>query len=282
MLELLNYLRSNEFKTYIVSGGGADFIRVWSEQAYGIPPENVIGSTAQTKFEIRDGNPVLTKTLDYVFVNDKEGKPVAIHRSIGRRPIACFGNSDGDLAMLEYTTIRNPLPSFGLIVHHTDDEREYAYDRNPPSSGKLVTGLQGAQIHGWSVVDMKKDWKQIWSSPRSGVDALLGNWLVEEIGGDVVVENAHSTIEFAKDGAISGDTCVNRFNGKANVDGTTLELGPLATTRRAGPPALMDQESRFIAALERSASFRLGEGGLLYLYDSTGKELLRLSKINAK
>lgn len=142
MQELLAYLRANGFKTYIVSGGGADFMRVWAERVYGIPPEQVVGSTGRTKFEMRDGQPVLLKTMDYLFVDDKEGKPVGIHEFIGHRPIVCVGNSDGDEAMLEYTTIGNPRPSLGMIVHHTDAEREFAYDAHPPASGTLVTGLR--------------------------------------------------------------------------------------------------------------------------------------------
>jgi phosphoserine phosphatase len=165
MQELLDYLRANDFKTFIVSGGGADFMRVWTEAVYKIPPEQVIGSNAQTRFELLEGRPVLTKTLDQLFVDDKEGKPVAIHQFIGRRPIACFGNSDGDQAMMEYTTIDNPRPSFGLIVHHTDEAREYAYDAKPPSSGKLVTALTAAKEHGWTVVDMKHDWKTVFTQP---------------------------------------------------------------------------------------------------------------------
>jgi phosphoserine phosphatase len=162
MQELLRYLRANGFKTFIVSGGGADFMRVFSEDVYGIEPENVVGSTGQVKFEFREGKPVLVKSLEHLFVDDKEGKPVGIHQFIGRRPIACFGNSDGDQAMLEYTTIGNPRPSFGLIVHHTDADREYAYDANPKSSGKLTTALEAAPKNGWTVVDMKADWKTVW------------------------------------------------------------------------------------------------------------------------
>lgn len=164
MQEVLAYLRANGFKTYIVSGGGADFMRVWSERVYGIPPEQVVGSSSRTKFELRDSGPVLVKTLEYLFVDDKEGKPVGIHHSIGRRPIACFGNSDGDKAMMEYTTIKNPRPSFGLIVHHTDAEREYAYDKAPKSSGKLVDALADAPRRGWTVVDTKQDWREVWSA----------------------------------------------------------------------------------------------------------------------
>jgi len=161
MIELLAHLRANGFKTFIVSGGGADFMRVWTERAYGIPPEQVIGSYAQTQFEMRDGKPVLVKTTEHVFVDDKEGKPVGIHQFIGRRPAMCFGNSDGDKAMLEYTTIGNPLPSFGLIVHHTDAAREYEYDAKPKSSGKLVEALAAAPKRGWTVVSMKTDWIKV-------------------------------------------------------------------------------------------------------------------------
>lgn len=161
MVELLGYLRANGFKTFIVSGGGADFMRVWSERVYGIPPEQVVGSSARTKFEFRDGKPVLIKTLEHIFVDDKDGKPVGIHQYIGRRPVMCFGNSDGDKEMLEYTTIGNPRPSFGLLVHHTDAEREYAYDAHPKSSGKLVAALAEAPKRGWTVVSMKADWKKV-------------------------------------------------------------------------------------------------------------------------
>jgi phosphoglycolate phosphatase-like HAD superfamily hydrolase len=166
MQEVLTYLRDNGFKTFIVSGGGADFMRVFAEEVYGIPPEQVVGSTARTTFGLRDGEPVLIKTMDHIFVDDKEGKPVGIHQFIGRRPIACFGNSDGDQAMLEYTTIGNPHPSFGLIVHHTDAGREYAYDVDPPSSGKLVTALEEAPERDWVVVDMEADWRQIFPRPE--------------------------------------------------------------------------------------------------------------------
>jgi 2'-5' RNA ligase/phosphoglycolate phosphatase-like HAD superfamily hydrolase len=161
MQELLSYLRANGFKNFIVSGGGVDFMRVWVERVYGIPPEQVVGSTARTTFELRDSGPVLIKTLDYLFVNDNAGKPVGIHQFIGRRPVICCGNSDGDYAMLQYTTINNPRPSFGLIVHHTDDEREYAYDAKTKSTGKLVEALREAPTRGWVVVDMKQDWKAI-------------------------------------------------------------------------------------------------------------------------
>jgi phosphoglycolate phosphatase-like HAD superfamily hydrolase len=164
MQELLVYLRANGFKTFIVSGGGADFMRVWAERVYGIPPEQVVGSTGRAKFEMRDGQPVLVKTMDYLFVDDKDGKPAGIHEFIGRRPIVAVGNSDGDQAMLEYTTMGNPRPSLGMIIHHTDAEREFAYDARPPASGTLVTALAAAASRGWTVVDMKNDWTHVFKN----------------------------------------------------------------------------------------------------------------------
>ena len=168
MQEVLSYLRANGFKTFIVSGGGADFMRVWSERVYGIPPEQIVGSAGRATYELKPSGPVLVKTLDYLFVDDKDGKPVGIHEFIGRRPIAAFGNSDGDKAMLEYTTIGNPRPSLGMIIHHTDAEREYAYDAHPKSSGKLVEALQDAPQRGWIVVDMKSDWKRVFALEPNG------------------------------------------------------------------------------------------------------------------
>lgn len=164
MQEVLRYLRANGFQTFIVSGGGADFMRAWSERVYGIPPEQVVGSTGRVTYELRDTGPVLVKTLDYLFVDDKAGKPAGIHEFIGRRPIIAFGNSDGDKQMLEYTTIDNPKPSLGVLIHHTDAVREYAYDENPTSSGTLVAALKEAQQRGWTVVSMKDDWNEIFSA----------------------------------------------------------------------------------------------------------------------
>ena len=160
MLEVLAYLRANGFKTFIVSGGGIEFMRPWSEKVYGIPPEQVIGSSIKVKFEMREGTPVLVRLPELNFYDDKEGKPVAIHQQIGRRPIAAFGNSDGDLQMLQWTTAGKG-PRFALYVHHTDAEREWAYDRKS-SMGRLDKGLDEAQEKGWTVVDMKQDWKVIY------------------------------------------------------------------------------------------------------------------------
>ncbi|MCY1740723.1 HAD family hydrolase [Ensifer sp. SL37] len=160
MLEVLAYLRANGFKTFIVSGGGVEFMRVFSEEVYGIPPEQVIGSSGKLKFENRDGTPVLLKLPEINFIDDKAGKPIGIHQHIGRRPIAAFGNSDGDLQMLQWTCSGRPGPHFCLYVHHTDAEREWAYDRQS-SIGRLDEGLNQAAADGWAVVDMKKDWKKV-------------------------------------------------------------------------------------------------------------------------
>ncbi|UCD51279.1 MAG: haloacid dehalogenase-like hydrolase, partial [Phycisphaerales bacterium] len=161
MLELLAYLHANGFKTYIASGGGIEFMRPWTEGVYGIPPEQVIGSSIKTKFELHDGKPILVRLPELNFNDDKEGKPVAINQHIGRRPIAAFGNSDGDLQMLQWTTAGKGA-RFGLIVHHTDADREWAYDRTSPI-GRLDKALDEARAKGWTVVDMKKDWKRVFS-----------------------------------------------------------------------------------------------------------------------
>lgn len=160
MLELLVYLRANGFKTFIVSGGGIEFMRPWVEAIYGIPPEQVIGSSIKVKYEPRDGVPALVRQPEIDFFDDKEGKPVAIHQQIGRRPIAAFGNSDGDLQMLQWTTAGQG-PRFALYVRHTDGEREWAYDRKS-GIGRLDKGLDESEARGWTVVDMKQDWKVIY------------------------------------------------------------------------------------------------------------------------
>jgi len=159
MVELLNYLRANGFKTYIVSGGGVEFMRPWTEKAYGIPPEQVVGSSIKTKFETVDGKPDLMRLPDINFIDDKEGKPIAINQFIGERPIAAFGNSDGDQQMLEWTDAREG-PRLILLVHHTDADREYSYDRQS-SFGKLDKALDEANVGGWTVVNMKNDWNRI-------------------------------------------------------------------------------------------------------------------------
>ena len=165
MLELLAYLRANGFKTFIVSGGGVEFMRVFAEKTYGVPPEQVVGSSIKEKFELRDGKPVIVRLPVIDFIDDGAGKPVGIAKFIGRRPIMAFGNSDGDLQMLEYTT-GGVGARFGLIVHHTDAEREYAYDRKS-AVGKLEKALDEAAKRGWIVVSMKDDWKTVFP-PKTG------------------------------------------------------------------------------------------------------------------
>lgn len=159
MLELLAYLRANGFKTFIVSGGGIEFMRPWTERVYGIPPEQVVGSSLKLKYETRDGQPVLVKLPDIDLIDDKAGKPVGIQSHIGRRPLAAFGNSDGDLQMIEWTTAGDG-PRLGLLVHHTDAQREWAYDRDSPF-GKLDQALERAKSQGWTVVSMKDDWTMV-------------------------------------------------------------------------------------------------------------------------
>jgi phosphoserine phosphatase len=159
MLELLAYLRANGFMTFIVSGGGIEFMRPWTDRIYGVPSEQVIGSSIKTRFEMRDGRPILFRLPEMNFIDDKAGKPVGINEHIGRRPIAAFGNSDGDLEMLQWTTMSGGV-RFGLLVHHTDAEREYAYDRES-HFGRLDKALDAAAVNNWTVVDMKRDWKRV-------------------------------------------------------------------------------------------------------------------------
>ena len=164
MLELLNYLRAHGLKTFVVSGGGVEFMRVWVEKVYGIPPEQVVGSSIVTKFEMLAGAPVLTRLPRVNFIDDNVGKPVGINMHIGRRPIAAFGNSDGDLQMLQWTAASTGT-RFGLLVHHTDAVREYAYEATP--FGKLDVALREAEAKGWTVVDMKQDWNRIYPFEES-------------------------------------------------------------------------------------------------------------------
>jgi phosphoserine phosphatase len=163
MLELLAYLRANGFKTYIVSGGGVEFMRAFAERVYGVPPEQVVGSSIVTKYALVDGRPVLKREAKVDFIDDKEGKPVAINKFIGKRPIAAFGNSDGDLQMLQWTTLGEG-PRLGLIVHHDDAAREAAYDRES-AVGRLDRALDEAVPRGWTIVSMKADWKTIFPPP---------------------------------------------------------------------------------------------------------------------
>ncbi len=159
MLELLAYLRANGYKTFIVSGGGIEFMRPWTEAVYGIPPEQVVGSSIRTKYEVRDGKPVLMRLPEINFIDDKDGKPVGINQHIGRRPVLAFGNSDGDFQMLEWVT-SGPGPRLGLLLHHDDAAREWAYDRES-SIGRLARGLDEAGKRGWQIVSMQDDWATV-------------------------------------------------------------------------------------------------------------------------
>jgi phosphoglycolate phosphatase-like HAD superfamily hydrolase len=161
MLEMLDYLRDNGFKTFIVSGGGIDFMRPWAEEVYGIPAEQVVGSSLKVKYEVKDGKPTIMRTPELNFIDDGPGKPVGIHQHIGKRPVFVAGNSDGDYEMMQWT-MTNPMPHFGVLIHHTDADREWAYDRES-HIGKLNKGLDDAAKYGWQVVDMKKDWTRVYS-----------------------------------------------------------------------------------------------------------------------
>jgi phosphoserine phosphatase len=160
MLELIDYLKANDFDVFIVSGGGIEFMRPWTQRTYGIPPQNVVGSSIKTKYEIRDGTPVIMRLPELNFVDDKDGKPLGINSHIGKRPAAAFGNSDGDFEMLQWTTAGDGR-RFGLLVHHDDAVREYAYDRDS-HIGRLDKGLDEGPKLGWTIVSMKDDWKVIY------------------------------------------------------------------------------------------------------------------------
>jgi len=160
MLELLKYLRANGYRTFIVSGGGVEFMRAWVEEVYGIPPEQVIGSSIKTKYEVHDGVPRIVRLEEVNFIDDGPGKPIGINQYIGRRPVAAFGNSDGDFQMLEWVTAGTGA-RLGMLVHHDDDGREFAYDRKS-SIGRLARGLDEGPKHGWSIISMKLEWKQVY------------------------------------------------------------------------------------------------------------------------
>ena len=159
MIELLDYLRANDFTTFIVSGGGIQFMRVWATEAYNIPSHQIVGSSVKSKFQFNDGEAKIMRLPEINFIDDKAGKPVGIYEHIGKKPIFASGNSDGDLQMLQYTD-SNAYPSFQLYLHHTDAEREWAYDRDS-HIGKLDKGLDEAKAKGWTVIDMKTDWNTI-------------------------------------------------------------------------------------------------------------------------
>jgi heat shock protein HslJ len=292
MLQVLTLLRDHGYKTFIVSGGGVDFMRVWSQEVYGIPPEQVVGSIGPASVEYRDGAPVIIKQPGLFFMDDKEGKIIGIHRQIGRRPAACFGNSDGDVAMMQWTTIGRS-PSLGVIVHHTDPDREYAYDKSPQSSGKLIEGLEQAASNHWVVVDMKNDWKTMFKEIKDGGESgsetpspavppaipLGVEWVVEDVMGAGVIDNSRVFIQFDADRRVVGSTGCNRFSGTVDINGNQIVFGPLATTRRGCAPALMNQETQVSRALEKVKTYRLDEEkNLLYFLDANSQAVLRMSR----
>jgi hypothetical protein len=167
MLELLAYLRANGFRTYIASGGGVDFMRPWAERVYGIPPDQVIGSSIKLSYELINGTPTLMRDAAIDFIDDKQGKPIGIYKALGKKPIAAFGNSDGDFQMLDWVT-SGPGARLGMIVHHTDDIREYAYDRKS-SMGRLDKALDAAPSHHWILINMKQDWKEVFADPTPSI-----------------------------------------------------------------------------------------------------------------
>ena len=272
MLEVLSYLRVNGFKTFIVSGGGIEFMRPWVERVYGIPPEQVIGSSIKTKYEVRDGKPVLMRLPELNFIDDKVGKPVGIHMHIGRRPLIAFGNSDGDFQMLEWTT-SGPGARFGLYVHHDDADREYAYDRKS-SIGRLDRGLDEASSRGWVVVSMKEDWKRVFAfhetsggAPPTVANALTGvKWLLTEVYGQSVVafpQGDKPFIQFneAENQAVGYAGC-NRFFGGYELNATVLKFGPIGATKRACLDREEGIETAFFKMLDATRSWRIVDGTL--------------------
>jgi len=265
MLELLAYLRANDFKTFIVSGGGVEFMRAFAEETYGIPPEQVIGSQGKLKFEMRNDEPVLVKLPEVQFVDDREGKPAGIETFIGRRPIAAFGNSDGDLQMLQWTTGRSGA-RLGLVVHHTDAEREWAYDRTS-SIGKLDKALDEATVRKWIVVDMKRDWKVIYPADRveQVVDAsgqslsLAGTkWELRELHG-VSIERSKAFLKFdEKAKRFAGSGGCNRFAGEYEVDGAHVKFSQVISTKMAClDNGVQKVENDFLKALSEVTGFHI-------------------------
>ena len=275
MLELLTYLRANGFKNFIVSGGGIEFMRPWTEEVYGIPPEQIIGSSIVTEFQMQDGIPVLVRPPKINFNNDKKDKPVGINSHIGRRPIAAFGNSDGDLQMLQWTDAGEGA-RFCLYVHHTDADREWAYDRGS-HVGSLDKGLDEAAEKGWTVVDMKEDWKTIF--PPQPNPLLKTEWLVEDIGGEGVIDIAQTTVEFGEENRVSGSTACNRYNASVEVEGDRISFGPMASTKMACSLAVINQEVRFFNAMPSVRSYAFDQdGSILVFLDENGEKILRMSK----
>lgn len=274
MLELLGYLRANGFKTYIASAGGIEFMRAVAEQIYGIPPEQVIGSSIKMKFEVRDGKPALIRLPELDFIDEKDGKPVGIHKFIGRRPLAAFGNSDGDFQMLEWTTSGSG-PRLGLYVHHDDAAREFAYDRTS-SIGRLDRGLEEAPARGWVVVSMQRDWRRVFAFTESGggapsdSSALTGiRWRVVELSGIPVATPLHGERPFilfdAAKRQATGYAGCNQFFGGYSLEGDALTFGPTGATKRACPDLETGLETEFFKALDATRRWEIVGGSLRLL-----------------
>jgi heat shock protein HslJ len=271
MIELLTYLRANGFKTYIASAGGVEFMRAIAEKVYGVPPEQVIGSSIKTKFELGEGNPVLRRMAELDFIDEAAGKPVGIHKFIGRRPILAFGNSDGDLQMLQWTAAGAGLRFMGL-VHHTDTEREWAYDRQL-SIGKLDKALDEATAKGWVVVDMKNDWKRVFAFEQTGKrdpassSSLDGvEWRLVEISGKPVAVSAGEPQPFVTFDATkklaTGYAGCNRFFGGYELEGVALKFGAIGATKRACPDLEEGVETEFFKVLDATNLWRIVDGTL--------------------
>jgi heat shock protein HslJ/phosphoglycolate phosphatase-like HAD superfamily hydrolase len=265
MLEVLAYLRANGFKTFITSGGGVDFMRAFSERVYGIPPEQVIGSVAEVKFEMRDGQPVLIRQPALSFFYDNVFKPVAIQRNIGRRPIAAFGNSDGDLQMLQWTCAGSGT-RFCLYVHHTDGEREWAYENTPLA--KFEKGLEEAKAKGWTVVDMKNEWKVIYPPQASSTVKPFPSgqrWRLREVNG-MAVESTRAYLEFDPEAKrFSGDGGCNRIAGNFTLSGAQIRFAQVISTKRACLDGNIQKvESDLLKGLEEVTGFKI-ENGVLRL-----------------
>jgi heat shock protein HslJ/phosphoserine phosphatase len=290
MMEVLEYLREKGFQTWICSGGSVEFMRVFSQQTYGIPPQQVIGSTLQRRSEVLNGRRVVWRDAKMGVLNDKEVKPVSIDGQIGRRPLFVAGNVGGfgDVAMMEYSKGR-PGPSFQLLINHDDAAREFAYAEKDNGS------LSAAAKNGFTVVSIKNDWKEVFY-PTGPMDAAAGtvlestDWLLREVNGKplpALVTGAQGAavpaLRFTADGRVTGYTTVNLLSGTYEADpaARTLKFGPLATTRRAGPPEAMATETAFQKALAATASYRL-TGPTLELLDSSGGVVARLTATPAE
>lgn len=282
MLEVIALLKSKGFTCYIIVEHDADFVRAWSQTMLGIPPDQVFGPFAPVAVELRDGKPVVIKSLGQP-TSQPDSKLIAIHRHIGRYPVLCFANSDTDEQVLKATTARTP--SLGVIIHHTDQEREYVYDEQPSSTGKLSTVLEMATSNHWTVVDMKTDWKDVFMEPAQSAPEFAGvptgiDFVVEEVSGTGVIDSSGAIIRFEPDNQVSGSTGCNRFSGATIIGAEQLVIGPISMTRRACAPAIMDQEKRISQALQQVATYRFDDKtDILHFYDKDSQSVMRLSRV---